>query len=165
MKPEIDPKLTAMLTVERDSFKRIFALWPRMWEWFRKTYPDFSSTWESTRLDVKNANKIPATSGVYTLVLAPNILGHSGHFYIMYVGKSDNLRRRFMGYARDKKGSNADVTTLLQKYFEYIQFTYSEAPLDSYLQLETNIITAVHAPLNKNGLEVNAIYARTEPAF
>ena len=70
-----------------------FILWPRQW----KTYVD-THNWKSFRLDKTEKNHIPKRAGVYSLLVQPGIANHPACSYLMYIGKTTSLYRRFMDY-------------------------------------------------------------------
>jgi len=160
----MNPKFVAALTDERKSRSYHIPLWPRMWEWFRATYPRYEANWQRCKLEQGQLAKIPNVAGVYTLIVEPDIIAHERHHYLMYVGSSKDLKERFKDYLT-KRGSNEDVTTLLERYSNYLWFVYFTVADESYKEKEENIITATQPPLNVKGLTLKAEVLSKTPAF
>ena len=112
-----------------------FILWPRQW----KTYVD-THNWKSFRLDKTEKNHIPKRAGVYSLLVQPGIANHPACSYLMYIGKTTSLYRRFMDYLneRNRDTGRPKILRVLNKYKDYVCFCY----------------TTVHcsAPLSFNGI-------------
>jgi hypothetical protein len=139
-----------------------FTLWPVMWDWFKQTYPGFNS-WNKLRLNRSNISNVPNGPGVYFFALEPEIVT-DGHLYLMYVGSSGNLRQRFKQYDAGK-GSNDEVTVLLSTHKKYLYFTFFTVNDNSQEAKEEALITALHPPLNKRGLKLEAVIQRVQKAF
>jgi len=55
--------------------------------------------WENKRLNRAFASVIPSHSGVYAIVAAKRVLNFPAQMELLYIGKSKNLRRRFLEHA------------------------------------------------------------------
>src|SRR5207249_11051749 len=79
---------------EMKAHTREFALWPLKWQ----EYVPGNYAWQLRRLHAADVNTVPDSAGVYTLLIQPGIATHPSCSYLMYVGRSDSLRRRFRDY-------------------------------------------------------------------
>ena len=124
-----------------------FFLCPNYWKKYRLTVP---SRWQTQKLERTNANRVPETPGIYTLILQPGIAAHPACSYLMYVGKTDSLRRRFSEYLGKERRfpGRTKVVRFLNKYNKYIHFCFFPATLDALSAQEDNLIEAYLPPLN-----------------
>src|SRR2546426_704434 len=76
---------------------------------------------------------IPASPGVYSLLLRPGIADHPACSYLMYVGKTRSLRRRFREYlTREKQETGRPkIFRLLMKYPDHVWFCFTNASNDA----------------------------------
>ena len=140
---------TSIDIVERQdealNYRYSFALWPRQWA----TYSE-SHDWRQTRLVASEAGSIPDCSGVYTLVAKPNIANHPSCAYLMYVGRSISLRRRFGEYLNKERRQSGRplMFRFLDKYSEHVWFCFTLADSSSLESIESGLRDAYIPPLN-----------------
>lgn len=124
-----------------------FRLWPRQWMSVDSVH-DY--TWKLIELSVSDTGLIPEESGLYSLVVRPGIFGHPACSYLMYVGKTKSLRRRFREYRREmsnRKGRKK-IVRLLNKYCDHIWFCFTIVPEPDISQVEDALLEAFMPPFN-----------------
>ena len=136
------------LVASQDEYQKhvwSICLWPAQWETCDQ---NLQLSWDSVVLNSTHSSKVPEVTGLYSLVIQPGIANHLGCSYLMYLGKTKNLRRRFGEYLTSERTKRPKVLRLLEMYRGYIQFFYSkvdEAILDS---MEEQLINAFVPPCN-----------------
>ncbi len=122
-----------------------FVLWTRKWQEFDSMYQ-----WNIFKLDSNEKRKIPNQSGIYTLLVQPGIANHPACSYLMYVGKTISLRRRFGDYLNEKKRETGrpKIMRLLNKYAGYVHFCYTIVPEKKLTSVEESLISAYIPPAN-----------------
>lgn len=124
-----------------------FILWPRQWEQYKLTT---NLIWEVHRLDDAERAKIPNVAGVYTLLVQPGIADHPGASFLMYVGKTKSLNRRFGEYLNEGKRitGRPKLFRLLRKYPNNIWFCFSRVSAKKLRKVEDDLIVAYIPPAN-----------------
>ena len=124
-----------------------FALWPRKWEEYRDVC---TLDWQLHRLANSERPKIPEESGIYTLMVQPGIASHPVCSYLMYVGKTNSLRRRFGEYLNKEKRKTGRprVFRLLNKYPDHIWFCCSLVSQTDLADVEDTLLIAYIPPTN-----------------
>lgn len=120
-------------------------LWPRRWQ---TCDPGMNLPWQSVELDNSQRSEVPQHAGVYSLVVQPGIAGHPACSYLMYVGQTKNLRRRFSDYLSAER--RPKVARLLEKYRGYIQFFYTGVDERQLDDMEGQLINAFVPPCISN---------------
>ena len=120
-------------------------LWPRQW---RTCDPQLSLPWQSVELHNSQRREVPQYAGIYSLVVQPGIAGHPACSYLMYVGQTKNLRRRFNDYLTAER--RPKVLRLLEKYQGYIQFFYSGVDERELDDMEEQLFNAFLPPCNSS---------------
>ena len=120
-------------------------LWPRQW---RTCDPGLSLPWQNVELDNNQRSKVPQYAGIYSLVVQPRIAGHTACSYLMYVGQTENLRRRFNQYLTTER--RPKLVRLLEKYRGYIQFFYSGIDETELDDMEEQLFNAFLPPCNSS---------------
>lgn len=130
------------------AYKREFYLYPKYWETLNRIN---IYKWETIQFDEKNRKKIPASPGIYTFVINPSMVSHPQR-YLFYIGKEEtSLRDRFNDYlrgARDKTERPA-ILRLLNKWYGYLEFTYTLLDKTDLKSIESQLINAFLPPCNK----------------
>jgi len=123
-----------------------FILWPRQWQTYSLTHK-----WTIEPLNKSKVKKIPTSSGIYTILLQPGIAGHISCSYLMYVGKTKSLRRRFGEYLRKERERTARprISEFLTRYDNYVLFCYTLIDEKSLITIEEGLKNAYVPPLNK----------------
>ncbi len=122
-----------------------FYLWPRKWKKYLDTH-----NWEICRLNATERDRIPKGSGVYSILIQPGIANHPACSYLMYVGKTESLRRRFMDYFNEKKRETGrpKIFRILNKYEDYVCFCYTIVSISDLSDVEDNLLIAYIPPNN-----------------
>ena len=120
-------------------------LWPAQWKTCDR---DFKLSWDSVALSNEHRSKVPRTTGLYSLVVQPRIAGHSGCSYLMYLGKTENLHRRFGEYLTSERDRRPKMVRLLEVYRGYIHFFYSRVNKTMLDKMEDQLIDAFVPPCN-----------------
>ena len=122
-----------------------FILWPRQWKKYVATH-----NWTSCNLDAKDKDRIPKQSGVYSLLVQPGIANHPACSYLMYIGKTTSLRRRFMDYLNERKRETGrpKIFRVLNKYKDYVYFCYTTIHENDLSNVEDNLLIAYMPPNN-----------------
>lgn len=124
-----------------------FTLWPRLW----RNYDDsVGFDWKTVTLEISQRENIPKDAGVYTLLVNPGIARHPGTSYLMYVGKSNDLHRRFGEYLNERKRflGRPKIYRLLNFYNEYVFFCFSLLPENEINRAEEELQKAYVPPAN-----------------
>lgn len=130
---------------EMKAHEHHFILWPRQWEKYHDTH-----NWKICRLNEMEKDQIPNRSGVYSLLVQPGIANHPACSYLMYVGKTKSLRRRFMDYLNERKCETGrpKIFRVLNKYKDYVCFCYTTVRKDDLSGVEDNLLVAYIPPNN-----------------
>ena len=125
-----------------------FVLWPRQWQSFNDQR---NFHWTQTPLRVEERTNIPDNSGIYSLLIQPNIARHPGCSYLMYVGKAVSLRRRFNDYLTSERRETGRpmIYRMLNKYSDYLVFCYILIREADLIATEIEIVDAFMPPTNK----------------
>lgn len=132
---------------EMKTHQHPFVLWTRRWADFNNID---TVRWDTCRLIPAEKVLIPVDSGVYSIVVQPKIANHPLCSYLMYIGKTKSLRRRFGDYLneKDRETGRPKMLRLLNKYEGYIWFCYSIVDELRITKVEEDLITAYMPPAN-----------------
>ena len=125
----------------------IFVLAPKLWA----TYRDSSiKGWTFSRLRKWERSKIPVVSGIYTLLIQPNVARHSKCSYLMYIGQAVNLKKRFGEYLNGEQLATGrpKIFRLLNIYEHYVWFGYARVTRSRLDNLEKALIKTHLPPCN-----------------
>ena len=122
-------------------------LWPSRWQVYN--YSGIG-TWHTYRLGASERSNIPGQPGIYTLIVKPGIAGHPACSYLMYVGKTSSLRRRFGNYLNEKNRETGrpKIIQLLNKYPDNLWFCFTQLPESELSSAEDALINAFVPPCN-----------------
>ena len=121
-----------------------FSLFPKAWE----EYPGPTDLgWQAHRLISAERGNVPEQPGIYTLVVQPSIAGHPICSYLMYVGQTDSLRRRFGEYLTKEK-KRPLIVRLLRQCPNHLLFCFTPLPLDRLDATEAALQEAYIPPCN-----------------
>ena len=120
-------------------------LWPAQWKIIDTS---LNLSWENVELDSQHKSKIPSTTGIYSLVIQPEIIGNHVCSCLMYLGKTKDLRNRFGQYLTTEKTKRPKIIRLLHMYNGYIQFFYSRVNESMLDNTEEQLINALIPPCN-----------------
>jgi excinuclease UvrABC nuclease subunit len=124
-----------------------FMLWRRMWEEYANGY---ELEWNTHRLEANQAGQIPEEAGVYSLILQPGIANHPACVYLMYVGRTNSLRRRFGEYLNQERRitGRPKIFSLLNMYPNHTWFCCAILPENEIEAAEEALIAAFIPPKN-----------------
>lgn len=120
-------------------------LWPAKWKNFDLS---INLSWENVILDSQYKSKVPRTTGIYSLVVQPEIVGDHVCSYLMYLGKTKDLRNRFGDYLTTERTKRPKMIRLLHMYNGYIQFFYSRVNESMLDDTEEQLINTLIPPCN-----------------
>jgi|SRR5712664_2492796 len=124
-----------------------FILVPRLW----KNYAyRLRLRWRTVPLRSSRAARLPIAPGVYALIVKSGVSSRLAASYLMYVGKSTSLRRRFRDYLREGKSTVArpKLAILLRLYANHLHFRYALVASPQRDLAETQLIGALLPPAN-----------------
>lgn len=123
-----------------------FTLWPQQWA----TYSN-SHDWQHAKLDDAERGDVPDSPGIYTLLTLPGIAGHPSCSYLMYVGQTTSLRRRFGEYLGKERAESGrpKMSLFLNQYSEHIWFFFTRVETSNLEDVETKLRDAYVPPLNE----------------
>ncbi|TDB60405.1 GIY-YIG nuclease family protein [Arundinibacter roseus] len=145
-------------TTERDTrsmflkYRRKFIICPDQWETLQGQHETLD--WKEVHFQPSNQESLPEKEGLYMFMASPKKLNASFLNYLLYVGETDNLRRRFGDYLRKRdspKSGQYKVYTIIDDFPEHLHFRYIE--LEGYdmkkrRELETQFLIAFLPPIN-----------------
>jgi hypothetical protein len=136
-----------------------FKLYPQLW-----SSPDLATYYSGRKWDVVSfvspqPAALPTSSGIYMFVVGPYCGGLRDHSYIFYVGKTNNIRKRYANYLREKDGRvtnpREDIVMMLNDFDGYLHFHYTLVPEDELTQAESllkdNLTPVANAQLELKG--------------
>ena len=150
----------ADLVAAQDEYNRHvwpICLWPARWR-----SCNLRLRWHNVVLNSVCKSHVPTATGVYSLVVQPQIAGHSGSSYLMYVGKTKNLRARFGDYLTRERIRRPKVVRVLELYSGHLTFFYSTIDENVLDDMEEELINAFVPPCNSR---FNADVRRARGAF
>jgi len=124
-----------------------FVLWPNAWAKYRLRR---KLSWSRRKLTKTSKTHIPQAAGIYTLLIQPGIAKHPSCSYLMYVGKTEDLRKRFYDYCTTEKRVRPKIVRLLHKWPGYIRFCYTRVPPRYLSKVEDALIEAFFPPANSD---------------
>lgn len=144
--PSASPVDIVRETDEMKSCVQHFTLWPRQWQTYTQSH-----TWQNEKLEMARATRIPESPGIYTLIIQPGIAGHPSCSYLMYVGQTGSLRRRFREYLgmERRQDGRPKISYFLNKYDQFIFFCYTLVSMEALDNVEQGLENAYLPPLNK----------------
>ena len=120
-------------------------LYPEGWTTYQ---PLTQLDWSAPPLQYPDPGSLDAVPGVYSFVVQPGVADHPASAHVMYVGKTNNLKRRYREYRTKKK-----VRTHMQKmkkWTGWLWFYYSEVPTQVRPELvEAQLLKALLPPYNR----------------
>ena len=136
---------------EQDEMKKHMwdriVLWPRQWQ---KYQTSIVYKWQIHQLISAKRSHIPNKPGIYTILVQPKIFNHPACSYLMYVGKTTSLKRRFYQYLDEKKRENGrpKILRLLNKYPDHTWFCFTVMPEQEISIAEDTLLSAYIPPCN-----------------
>ncbi len=142
-------------TGDAASHRHHFLLWPKQWT----TY-DIDHEWHLRPLRPSERADIPDAPGIYSLIAASAVAAHPSASYLMYVGRTVSLRRRFGEYLTTERRitGRPKVYRVLHLYSDYLWFAYTYVDHSDLEQVEKGIRDALLPPLNDQfSAEINKV--------
>lgn len=132
---------------EYQAHRHQFALWRRKWQEYRDVN---ALDWQIYPLADHERQRIPNEPGIYTLLVQPGIANHPACSYLVYVGRTGSLRRRFGNYLNQEKRETGrpKIFRLLNMYPDHTWFCFSVVPETDLGAVEDALITAYIPPAN-----------------
>jgi hypothetical protein len=126
--------------------------WPERWKAFNPP-PSIAWNWQSVPFEKASAAAVPADEhGLYSFILCPGVASHPRNYFVLYVGKADNmtLRARFRSYFRDmKRVKRPALAFVLTKYFGHLEFCFVPVSQASDIDPgEESLLSALIPPFN-----------------
>lgn len=123
---------------------------PRRWERFSNRH---ELAWTSVPFVRGGANIVPDTAGFYCFVVA-NAIGHlPAVFYPLYAGETEDLRRRYGDYLREKSSSRGriHVRKFLNVFAGEVAFAFAPyvSEKSARLSVEKELNDALMPPYSK----------------
>lgn len=97
-------------------------------------------SWKNTRFFKSMASSVPQDSGVYVITDVNRVMGLPTSIEVLYVGKANNLRRRFLDHVSPWREHNKGLLAINND--RSLEFWFSEYPADQIGQLEKELIQA-----------------------
>lgn len=135
---------------EAQSYRYTFTLWPRLWQEY-PIHPGLTFNWHECQFFATEADHIPSEPGLYSFLIQPSLANHQSCSYLMYIGKTTILRRRFRQYLRerDRESGRPRIVRLLNKYPNNLIFCYTVVPDVSHIdEMEKALTNAFIPPCN-----------------
>jgi len=129
-----------------------FVLMPDAWQDFQTNQTKYPCCWKTVKLDDKHIldPDLPEESGIYTLLVQPGIAEHPACSYLMYVGQTTNINRRFNDYLTTEKKTRKrpNIFRLLNIFDNKIWFCFTKVPREQLTDYEDTIMNAYIPPVN-----------------
>lgn len=124
-----------------------FILWTKKWSEYQNIH---DLNWRMCPFKDEERANIPTESGIYTFLIRPEIASHPACSFLMYVGKTKSLHRRFGEYLseRNQATGRPKIVRLLNKYGDYLWFCFTVLPEDAIADQERALINAYIPPFN-----------------
>ena len=108
--------------------------------------------WQEVRFTDPPATAIPSESGIYMFVVAPHCGSLKDHSYIFYVGKTDDLKRRYSEYLLEQRGLGPNprekVVRFLHLLRDHVVFHFTLIPDSELLHAEKLLKDNLTPPAN-----------------
>lgn len=151
------------LAGERSAYRTEFMLYPAAWRGYKYARP---LDWKTVRFHASERPKLPDEPGVYAFLIQPGVAPALNASYLVYVGETTSLHRRFGDYLREAKGQGRapriQLYSLFKRFDGYVFFTYATLPAAERKLAELELLQAFTPPLNKR---LPATIAAAERAF
>ena len=140
---------TVDLAARRSFYRQHFMLDPDAWRGY--SYPR-SLKWVTIRFRLSEQSRLPNEAGVYAFLIQPGVAPDLDASYLVYVGETKSLRRRFGNYLRESAGRGnvrIQLYSMFKKFKDYVYFTYAVLPESERQQVEIALIAALTPPINR----------------
>ena len=132
---------------ELASHRYAFFLHPTYW---LKCACDDIASWQMVKLSQAGKDYVPSEPGIYTLLVQPGIVCHPACSYLMYVGKTTTLKRRFREYLHEaqRETGRPKIMRLITKYPDHTWFCFRIVSAENLERVEDALIAAYLPPAN-----------------
>jgi len=132
---------------EAKAHQHAFMLWASQWDKFPVS---IALNWDDFGLAGTEAHRIPEQRGVYAFLVQPALANGLNVSYLMYIGRTENLKRRFREYVRmGPYDRHPKLAIHLNTYRYYTRFCCATVPDGHNLpELEDALLEAFIPPLN-----------------
>ena len=129
-------------------FTEPFVLCPKFWKAFNCAH---ISKWSLLKLKA-GLNKPPNKAGIYSLLVQPGVASHPVCSFLVYIGQTVDLARRFGEYLGAERSENGRpmVLRFLNIYEEHMWFCYMEVADAALDETEDALIRAYVPPCNSD---------------
>ena len=137
------------LVSEARRYEQAFMLFPRYW--LEYAYPR-RLTWNVVPFVAQKKALVPQVPGVYAFLVQSTAPPTLAGCYIMYVGQSNSLKRRFSEYAREESSSSGrpKIRVMLGTWKGFVHFAYAPVPPSELNEAESALLRALWPPMNPN---------------
>lgn len=134
---------------EARRFQVNFFLWVRKWDEYK---PVAELEWQVVPYSDEYAEKIPNKPGVYAFCVEPRILPGLQPAYLMYIGQTKHLMKRFKQYcseAKNYENSRPKIYMMLNRYRSHLHFYYATVTSETSPEVvEATLLKALIPPQN-----------------
>lgn len=111
-----------------------------------------SLNWGVVKFEGVNQSRLPVSSGVYAFLIQPNVGNDLNSSFLMYVGQTNSLRRRFGEYLVEARSATArsKLMRMFHKYERHLHFTYATVRSADCESAEEALLRALWPPINSN---------------
>lgn len=106
-------------------------------------------SWFSVGFQQAQKNRVTSGPGLYVIKKVNRVLGLPVSSVVLYVGRSKNLKRRFLQHLSPVSEHNQQLLTL--SWEEELEFWFAEAPSDKLTRLESLLIRQLEPIANISG--------------
>jgi hypothetical protein len=124
--------------------------------------------WHEVPYSPKSLRRLNSRSGLYTFIICPHFGRHKDHSYFIYVGKTNNIKRRFKEYlteAIDEEEGRLLLIKALIPYQRFIKFKFAYVDEPNLSEYEKAFIRSVQPPCNIKDRGIVANLMQAQPAF
>jgi hypothetical protein len=124
-----------------------FMLWPKAWSSYTTAV---TFDWKSFEFVPASQPHIPVDAGVYAFLIEPVMTSGLPVAYLIYIGQTSSLRRRFGEYLSEveKVLGRPKIVLLLNQYRDHLQFACSVLTGTDLDPVEEGLLAAYIPPAN-----------------
>lgn len=135
-----------------------WSLDPTPWRQYMTLASECGLRWRRTWLDQFYRDAVPERPGVYAMCARPSTdsqpLLPTGVVNIVYIGKADNLRTRFLQHT---KTSQPEIVKAKHLFASPLEFAWSAVPLANLFKIESLLIACFGPSANRqSGRQITA---------
>ena len=125
-----------------------FVLYPVQWMGYSYPRP---LDWSVLPFIAASQASLPDAPGVYAFLVQPKVAPELNGSYIVYVGETDSLRRRYGDYLREAEGgarSRTRLYAMFRRFTTHLHFAFAPVPLNERKEAEAALLSALIPPAN-----------------